>query len=67
MKGISFPNPAMASRIVEWIELLFILGVEKIFFHYYNIAEEILQVFNYYEAKGLLDAKAITWGGLYST
>ncbi len=66
VKGISFSDPKMAVRIVEWIELLFLLGADRIIFHYYNIAEEIREVLNYYHGKDMLEFKSITWGGLYS-
>ncbi len=66
VKGISFSNPLMAPRIVEWIELLLILGAEKIFMHHYHIADEIMKVLQYYQDQGLLNLKQLTWGGYYS-
>ena len=65
MKGLSFQNPLMALRLVEWIELLFILGVDKIFIYYSNLAEEIMQVLEYYERRDMVDFRPFYWGGPY--
>ncbi len=66
VKGISFSNPLMVYRLVEWIELQKLLGVDRIFFHYTNVATEILDMLKYYERKGHIDLKEYVWAGPYS-
>ncbi len=66
VKGISFSNPMMVPRLVEWIELLFILGVDKIFFHYTNLARENLNVLRFYEARGKVELQEYIWAGPYA-
>ena len=43
------------SRLVEWIELLSILGVKKIFIYELFVHPEIKKVLNYYVDKGMVD------------
>ncbi len=66
VKGVSFSNPLMVPRLVEWIELQFILGVEKIFFHYTNVASEILDMLMLYDKKGYIDLQEYVWAGPFS-
>ncbi|XP_059488955.1 uncharacterized protein LOC132204460 isoform X2 [Neocloeon triangulifer] len=65
-KGLFYKhNPNMAVRIVEWVELLKILGAEKIGLYYYHIHENITKVFNYYEESGFMDVGQVTVPGKY--
>ncbi len=50
-----FKDPSMVYRIVEWIELLSILGADKIFMYLYGLPKEILRALKYYESRGIVD------------
>ncbi len=66
VKGVSFSNPIMVFRLIEWIELLNLLGVGKIFFHYTNIAPVILDMLIYYKNRGYISLQEFVWAGPYS-
>ncbi len=66
-KAVSYQDSSMVPRLVEWIELLFILGVEKIFFHYTHLHPDIINALSLYQSRGLLDLVKYTWAGPYST
>ncbi len=56
----------MVTRLVEWIELQLILGVDKIFFHHTAVAPEILDMLLYYQERGKIEAREYVWAGPYS-
>ncbi len=65
VKGIFYPDPSAVSRLVEWLELQFILGVEKIFVHYISLSPEALAMLKHYEQRGLVVLKEVVWAGPY--
>ncbi len=65
VKGIFYPDPSAVSRLVEWLELQFILGVEKIFVHYISLSPEALTMLKHYEQRGLVVLKEVVWAGPY--
>ncbi len=54
-RGLLFTESSYTVRLIEWIELLGILGVDKIYLYYYDLAEEVLQTLEYYNRKGVVE------------
>ncbi|XP_055389134.1 uncharacterized protein LOC129618425 [Condylostylus longicornis] len=63
VKGLDFLYDDMSTRLVEWIELLSILGADKIFFYQLQIHPNISKVLEYYERKGIVQVTPITLPG----
>ncbi|XP_064080897.1 uncharacterized protein LOC135197752 isoform X1 [Macrobrachium nipponense] len=55
VKGISLPFVDFSVRLVEWLELLFILGVNKVIFYDYDMHPNISKVLRYYEKQGRVE------------
>ncbi len=47
------------------MELLFILGADKIFVRYEHLEKRILEMFLHYQERRLVDLKPHTWAGPY--
>ncbi len=52
-----FTNPKIIPRLVEWMEMLSILGMDKVFFYYYDLGPEIMAMMDYYQQKGKVDLR----------
>ncbi len=65
VKGLFFLDPSIIPRLVEWMELLFILGADKIFVRYEHLEKRILEMFLHYQERRLMDLKPHTWAGPY--
>jgi hypothetical protein len=63
VKGLDFPSTDLSVRLVEWIELLNILGVEKIFFYEFDIDQNTSKVLKYYHDQQLIHLKKISLPG----
>ena len=63
VKGLDFPNDDLSVRLIEWIELLHILGVDKIFFYNLEVHPNVTKVLNYYEDKSYIDLTPISLPG----
>ena len=63
VKGLSFPTDDLSSRLVEWIELLHLLGVDKLFFYDLGMHPNVQKVMQYYVKKGLVDLTPISLPG----
>lgn len=53
-KGLMFFPNIIPGRLIEWFELLELLGVNKIFFYIIDINVTISKILSYYESKGLI-------------
>ncbi len=53
-RGMMFRDPSITYRIVEWLELLSILGADKVFMYLYGLPREIMRTLKYYENRGLV-------------
>ncbi len=63
-RGMMFRRAGpMVTRVIEWIELLRILGVEKIFLYYYDVEEYLMKALRHYEARGMVDLTQISLSG----
>ncbi|CAF1308820.1 unnamed protein product [Adineta steineri] len=49
VKGLEFLHDDLSIRLIEWIELLNILGVKKIFFYEFDIHPNMSKVLQYYQ------------------
>ena len=63
VKGLDFPNDDLSVRLIEWIELLHILGADKIFFYNLEVHPNVTKVLNYYEDKNYIDLTPISLPG----
>lgn len=52
VKGLDFLDVDLSLRLIEWIELLLILGVEKIYFYKLEVHPNVEAVLDYYEKIG---------------
>ncbi|KAJ3651683.1 hypothetical protein Zmor_017707 [Zophobas morio] len=63
VKGMSFPYDDHSVRLTEWIELLRILGAEKVNFYEFNVHPNTQRVLDYYVAKGFVEVTPVTIAG----
>jgi hypothetical protein len=63
VKGLDFLHDDLSVRLVEWIELLNILGADKIFFYDLAIHPNISKVLNYYERRDMVETTPLTLPG----
>ncbi|XP_069187451.1 uncharacterized protein [Procambarus clarkii] len=63
VKGLDFSYVDLSVRIVEWLEVLFSLGADKVFFYNLGIHPNISKILNYYEHIGRVDVKKLTLPG----
>lgn len=52
VKGLDFLYEDLSVKLVEWIELLNMLGADKIFFYELQVHKNISKVLDYYEKEG---------------
>lgn len=60
VKGLDFLYDDLSVRLVEWIELLSILGADKIYFYDLQVHPNIRKVLDYYVDQGKVDVTKIT-------
>ncbi|KAL1415404.1 hypothetical protein MTO96_006829 [Rhipicephalus appendiculatus] len=63
VKGLDFLKDDLSVRLIEWIELLNILGAQKIFLYELDIHPNISKTLQYYQQKGLVELTPITLPG----
>uniref|UniRef100_A0A131YJ70 Glycosyltransferase family 92 protein n=1 Tax=Rhipicephalus appendiculatus TaxID=34631 RepID=A0A131YJ70_RHIAP len=63
VKGLDFLKDDLSVRLIEWIELLNILGAKKIFLYELEIHPNISKTLQYYQQKGLVELTPITLPG----
>lgn len=63
VKGLDFLYDDLSVRLIEWIELLNILGADKIFFYNLQVHPNISKVLDYYEAEGKIHVTPLTLPG----
>jgi hypothetical protein len=61
VRMMDFYRSDESARIVEWIELMGILGAEKIYFYNLHLHENITKVLEYYERKGRVEVTPFTF------
>lgn len=60
VKGLDFLYSDLSVRLIEWIELLHLLGADKIFFYQLHIHKNVTKVLEYYEKQGKVEVTPIT-------
>lgn len=63
VKGLDFLKEDLSVRLVEWIELMNILGAKKIFLYELEVHPNISKTLTYYQNKGLVELTPITLPG----
>ena len=63
VKGLAFTNEDRSVRLIEWFELLRLVGADKIFLYNLGVHPNISKVLNYYETKGYIDVRPISLPG----
>ncbi|CAM1329109.1 Uncharacterised protein g9923 [Pycnogonum litorale] len=63
VKGLDFPSGGMVTRLIEWLELIRILGADKVFVYDLNVHPDTYKVLKYYEEIGFVDVKPLTLPG----
>lgn len=63
VKGLDFLYNDLSVRLIEWIELLGLLGADKIFFYELQVHPNISKVLKYYEKMGKVDITPLTLPG----
>ncbi|KAK8400303.1 hypothetical protein O3P69_003179 [Scylla paramamosain] len=62
VKGMTFSDD-VSVRLVEWLELQFLLGVDKVFLYNFEIHPNITKVLKFYESQGKVVLKSLTLAG----
>jgi len=63
VKGLDFLHEDLSIRLVEWIELLGILGADKLFFYELHVHPNISKVLQYYQKLDRVDVTPLTLPG----
>lgn len=63
VKGLDFYHEDLSVRLVEWFELLFLLGADKVFLYQLQVHPNISKVLKYYEEKGKVEVTHLTLPG----
>ncbi|CAF1386810.1 unnamed protein product [Didymodactylos carnosus] len=63
VKGLDFLEDNISHRLIEWIELITMLGAKKIFFYVFHVNSNVTKVLNYYEKIGKVELRKITLPG----
>ncbi|EFX71699.1 hypothetical protein DAPPUDRAFT_308784 [Daphnia pulex] len=63
VKGLDFLQVDLSVRLVEWIELLGLLGADKIFLYELEVHPNISRVLKYYQKMGRVDLTPISLPG----
>lgn len=63
VKGLDFLYDDLSVRLVEWIELLNILGADKIYFYELQVHPNISKILQHYEREGLVQVTPLTLSG----
>jgi Glycosyltransferase family 92 len=54
-KQMDYDNRDFAKRFIEWVEMLKILGVDKIHGYNRHVSKDLFKAMTYYEEEGILD------------
>nr|CAI5819580.1 unnamed protein product [Callosobruchus analis] len=63
VKGLDFLHEDLSVRLVEWIELLNLLGADKVFFYELQVHPNISKVLRHYEQEGKVQVTPINLAG----
>lgn len=63
VKGLDFPTDDMSVRMAEWIEMLNLLGADKIFLYNLEVHPNVTKVLDYYVKAGKVDLTPLSLPG----
>ncbi|XP_064080894.1 uncharacterized protein LOC135197749 [Macrobrachium nipponense] len=63
VKGINYPFNDLSVRLTEWLELLFLLGANKVFMYDMEVHPNISKILSYYQDKGQIGITKLTLPG----
>ncbi|XP_014216670.1 uncharacterized protein LOC106645338 [Copidosoma floridanum] len=63
VKGLDFLHEDLSIRLIEWIELIGLLGADKIFFYQLQVHPNVSKVLQYYEQLGKVHVTPLTLPG----
>lgn len=63
VKGLDFLHEDLSVRLVEWLELLNLLGADKVFFYQLQVHPNITKVLNHYVDQGRVSVTPLTLPG----
>lgn len=63
VKGLDFLHDDLSVRVIEWIELLKLLGAKKIFLYELEIHSNLSKVVQHYQREGIVELTPITLPG----
>ncbi|XP_037933200.1 uncharacterized protein LOC119668933 [Teleopsis dalmanni] len=61
VKALMYPFEDLSARIVEWLELLRLLGADKIIMYKYKTHKNVTKVLDYYQSTGFIDVRPHTF------
>ncbi|GJQ78199.1 hypothetical protein Trydic_g2528 [Trypoxylus dichotomus] len=65
VKGLDF-HADISFRLMEWVELLKLLGADKVFFYELHVHEDVRRILEYYEEyEGIVEMTPVTLPGHY--
>lgn len=63
VKGLDFLHEDLSVRLVEWIELITLLGADKIFFYQLQVHPNVTKILDYYQRLGKVHVTPLTLPG----
>ncbi|XP_042855850.1 uncharacterized protein LOC122242592 isoform X2 [Penaeus japonicus] len=63
VKGLDLPSANFTVRVIEWLEMLSLLGADKVFMYDLHVHPNITKVLKYYQKKGFVDMSKLTLPG----
>ncbi|CAL4168440.1 unnamed protein product, partial [Meganyctiphanes norvegica] len=63
LKGFDFVNYDISIYLVEWLELISLLGIHKVYLYNLNLHPNMSKVLNYYRNRGLVHVTPLTLAG----
>lgn len=63
VKGLDFLHEDLSVRLIEWIELIGLLGADKIFFYELQVHPNVTKVLQYYQRLGRIHVTPLTLPG----
>ncbi|XP_050491722.1 uncharacterized protein LOC126874110 [Bombus huntii] len=63
VKGLDFLHEDLSVRLVEWIELISLLGADKIFFYQLQVHPNVTKILDHYQKLGMVHVTPLTLPG----
>lgn len=63
IKGLEILTDDNLARLIEWIELISILGADKIFFYEFFVPPKVKKILDFYESEGKISVTPLTLAG----